>query len=248
MNYFTKDALFSAVGDSTTLIELNSDESSIIITEYGGRPLGIFPKKGCYSLLWINQKIKEMITTRNRSIGGDRYWISPEREYFYKDGLVISNTLYTKNDIKQNESRYEYDVQGNKIKWSLYDGSGVLLAYTTYEYSNGRNTKIEIYSPSDLLEKYSEIEYGTHSLRIRESFYKPDKKLEKYILYEYEDGALKSEKHLTESENLIRRVNYDHDRMGNTIEIRYFDSRDNLKEVIRREYIYRKIKRKVDKY
>ena len=85
MNYFTKEALLSAVGDSTTLLELNSGESSVVISEYGGRPLGIFPKEGCFSLLWINQKIKEMITTRNRSIGGDRYWISPERDYFYKD-------------------------------------------------------------------------------------------------------------------------------------------------------------------
>ncbi len=85
MNYYTKNALLSAVGESTNLVELNFDESSIVITEYGGRPLGFFPKKGCYSLLWINQNIREMITTRDRSIGGDRYWISPEREYFYKD-------------------------------------------------------------------------------------------------------------------------------------------------------------------
>jgi hypothetical protein len=85
MNYFTKEALLSAVGDSANLIELNSGESTVVITEYGGRPLGFFPKNGCYSLLWINQNIKEMITTRNRAIGGDRYWISPERDYFYKD-------------------------------------------------------------------------------------------------------------------------------------------------------------------
>jgi hypothetical protein len=85
MNYFTKEALFSAVGKNTNLIDLVYKESSVVISEYGGRPLGLFPKKGCNSLLWINPKIKEMITTRNRSIGGDRYWISPERDFFYKD-------------------------------------------------------------------------------------------------------------------------------------------------------------------
>ncbi|MHA1658512.1 MAG: DUF6786 family protein [Promethearchaeota archaeon] len=75
----------SAVKDCTTLIELStSDGSSVIISEYGGRPLGFFPKKDCYSLLWINPDIKNAIKTRNRSIGGDRYWISPERDYFYK--------------------------------------------------------------------------------------------------------------------------------------------------------------------
>jgi hypothetical protein len=85
MNYFTKDALFSAIGENTNLIELNFEESSVVISEFGGRPLGIFPKNECVSLLWINPYIREMIKTRNRSIGGDRYWISPERDFFYKD-------------------------------------------------------------------------------------------------------------------------------------------------------------------
>lgn len=85
MNYYTKDTLLSAVGNSTNLIELNSDEATNIISEYGGRVLGFFPKQDCYSLLWINQKIREIIEIRNRAIGGDRYWISPERDFFYKD-------------------------------------------------------------------------------------------------------------------------------------------------------------------
>lgn len=85
MNYYTKDTLLSAVGNSNKLIELNSDEATIIISEYGGRVLGFFPKQDCYSLLWINPKIREIIETRNRAIGGDRYWISPERDFFYKD-------------------------------------------------------------------------------------------------------------------------------------------------------------------
>ncbi|MFW9999616.1 MAG: DUF6786 family protein [Candidatus Hodarchaeota archaeon] len=87
MNYFTKDTLLSSVGNSTNPIELKVGERSIIISEYGGRVLGVFPKQGCYSLLWINPKIKDVITTRNRAIGGDRYWISPERDFFYKDPL-----------------------------------------------------------------------------------------------------------------------------------------------------------------
>jgi hypothetical protein len=85
MNYFTREALFSAIGENTNLIELNYEESSVVISEFGGRPLGIFPKNECVSLLWINPYIREMIKTRNHSIGGDRYWISPERDFFYKD-------------------------------------------------------------------------------------------------------------------------------------------------------------------
>lgn len=84
MNYFTEEELYSTIEDHSKLIELKSRESSVIISEYGGRPLGIFPKEKCYSLLWVNPSIKEAIKTRNHEIGGDRYWISPERDFFYK--------------------------------------------------------------------------------------------------------------------------------------------------------------------
>ncbi|MFX1358157.1 MAG: DUF6786 family protein [Promethearchaeota archaeon] len=84
MNYFTKKALVKSIVDLTPFMELNDDESSIIISRYGGRPLGIFPKNDSISLLWINPEIKESIKINKRDIGGDRYWISPEREYFYE--------------------------------------------------------------------------------------------------------------------------------------------------------------------
>ncbi len=86
MNYYSKEALLASIGNITNLIELKQKNgNSIIISEYGGRPLGLFPREDCYSLLWINSEIKEAIKTRDRVIGGDRYWISPERDFFYKD-------------------------------------------------------------------------------------------------------------------------------------------------------------------
>ena len=84
MNYFTKDDLISTISDYSRLVELDSRESSVIISEYGGRPLGLFPKNDCYNLLWVNPNIKEAIKERSHVIGGDRYWISPERDFFYK--------------------------------------------------------------------------------------------------------------------------------------------------------------------
>lgn len=86
MNYYTKETLLSSIGDATNLIELsNKNEGSIIISEYGGRSLGLFPQEESFSLLWINPEVKRVIKTRDRAIGGDRYWISPERDFFYKD-------------------------------------------------------------------------------------------------------------------------------------------------------------------
>ena len=85
MNYFTKETLLSTIGEKTTLIELGSEEGSVIISEFGGRPLGIFPNNSCYNLLWVNPNIKEIIKSRNWQMGGDRYWISPEKDFFYKN-------------------------------------------------------------------------------------------------------------------------------------------------------------------
>ncbi|MFX1281175.1 MAG: DUF6786 family protein [Promethearchaeota archaeon] len=84
MNYFTKETLVSTLKDITTIVELESQEGSVVLSEYGGRPLGVFPKANCYSLLWINPNIKNSIQNRSHEIGGDRYWVSPERDFFYK--------------------------------------------------------------------------------------------------------------------------------------------------------------------
>ncbi|MFW9936594.1 MAG: DUF6786 family protein [Candidatus Thorarchaeota archaeon] len=84
MNYFTKKDLVKSIVELTPFIELNDEESSVIISQYGGRPLGIFPRNNSISLLWINPEIEESIKAKKRDIGGDRYWISPERDYFYE--------------------------------------------------------------------------------------------------------------------------------------------------------------------
>ena len=52
MNYFTKDELFSHIGNITELIELKlNDECSALVSKYGGRILGIFPEKDNYNML-----------------------------------------------------------------------------------------------------------------------------------------------------------------------------------------------------
>ena len=85
MNYYTKEALKSSIENKTELVELKSGEATAIVSEYGGRLLALFPRSECYNLLWINSDPKSVITSRERAIGGDRYWISPERDFFYKD-------------------------------------------------------------------------------------------------------------------------------------------------------------------
>ena len=83
MKYFTKESLLSNKNDIGNVVELNfNNESSAVISEYGGRLLGLFPKNDTYSLLWIHPDIKKKVHSRQWDIGGDRYWISPEKEFF----------------------------------------------------------------------------------------------------------------------------------------------------------------------
>lgn len=86
MNYFTKEGLISHVGDNAQLVELElNEDSSAIVSKYGGRILGIFPTRDTHNILWVNPNIKEELAAKDWNIGGDRYWISPERDYFYKN-------------------------------------------------------------------------------------------------------------------------------------------------------------------
>jgi len=88
MNYYTKETLIKLLENEIKLIELVSGEGTAIISEYGGRLLALFPRSECYNLLWVNSDPKIVIKTRNRAIGGDRYWISPERDFFYKNPSI----------------------------------------------------------------------------------------------------------------------------------------------------------------
>ena len=168
------------------------------------------------------------------------------RKFSYKDGFVIVNVLYDGRGIKKNESKYEYDSQGQRVKWSIYDETDTLLAYTSYLYDSGNNIRVEFYSPSGLLEKYSEVEYLGDSLKIKESFYTQDNELEKYILYEYRDNKLVSEQYLTASDKLIRSVKYENDDKGNPVKMLYYDSKSDLKEIVERVYLYQTVKRSIN--
>jgi len=88
MNYFTKNDLINSLDGRLTFIELNTKNSTVIISEFGGRVMGIFPKKECINLLWVNPSIRDLDFKTEWNIGGDRYWISPERNFFYKNPEV----------------------------------------------------------------------------------------------------------------------------------------------------------------
>ena len=85
MNYFNKETLHATLHNKTRVLDLELNErSSATIMEHGGRLLGLFPNNTRYNLLWTNPHIIDVISSGSRKMGGERYWISPERDYFYK--------------------------------------------------------------------------------------------------------------------------------------------------------------------
>jgi len=92
MNYYTKEHLQSSCKNLTETVDLtNSLGGSTLISKYGGRLLGLFPNEDEVNLLWVNPHLKEIINSKQRAVGGERYWISPERVFFYKDPSTWSD-------------------------------------------------------------------------------------------------------------------------------------------------------------
>lgn len=136
MNYFTKERLTSTLKGATDFLELNnSEKGSLVVSEYGGRPLGIFPKVGALNLLWVNPNLGRQIAQRSRDIGGDRYWLSPEQTFFYKspeswegwfcpDGLDPANYTFTEQSDKRCVLESQISVE-NQWTGELYRGEVV---------------------------------------------------------------------------------------------------------------------------
>ena len=74
MNYFNKETLYNTLNNKAKLVDLERNEtSSATFMEYGGRLLGLFPQNTNYNLLWVNPKILDIISSNDRTIGGERY-------------------------------------------------------------------------------------------------------------------------------------------------------------------------------
>ena len=63
MNYFTKNNLINSLENRLAFIELNNNASTIIVSEHGGRVLGIFPKDECINLLSVSYTHLTLPTT-----------------------------------------------------------------------------------------------------------------------------------------------------------------------------------------
>jgi hypothetical protein len=78
-----RDGLIKSLEGFTKTLVLENEAGSTVLTEYGARILGVFIG-GRQNPFWVPGKLQELISRKERDIGGNRLWVSPERNFFYK--------------------------------------------------------------------------------------------------------------------------------------------------------------------
>ncbi len=80
MDYF--QSLVDILGKFTKFSVLGKGDTRVVVSEKGGRIIGIFIDASP-NLLWVNPKLEEILSEDGWNIGGIRLWLSPERSFFY---------------------------------------------------------------------------------------------------------------------------------------------------------------------
>jgi len=78
-----KEKIISALEGFTRIAELKTDVGTVLVTEYGARILGVFVKNK-WNPLWVAENPRDVINGRDWRLGGNRLWLSPERNYYYR--------------------------------------------------------------------------------------------------------------------------------------------------------------------
>jgi hypothetical protein len=94
------EAILRSAGENYHRLAL-TDTASALITQRGGRILGIFPTLDSDNLLWINSAafdtvtaFQEFVGAGHWNLGGERIWIAPEIQYNVRDRQDFWGTLH----------------------------------------------------------------------------------------------------------------------------------------------------------
>lgn len=171
--------------------------------------------------------------------------ISSIHRYSYRDGLLVEDQLFNGEEELQTRLSWEYDNQGRRSRWEVYNGSGSLLAYTLYSYEGERLDIIENYNPAGDLEEFFLHEYEDGFL-IKLSEYDNRERLQSYTSYRYKDGVMIEEAIHRTSGAVKRRIVYENGEHGEPETLIYLDPADNILEKIGRSYVTREVTRVIE--
>jgi hypothetical protein len=85
--------------DETYCVQPIGTDMVILVTQRGGRVLGIFPDPAAPNLLWVNSALADassfgtFISRGDWNLGGERIWIAPEIQYNVRDREDFWGTL-----------------------------------------------------------------------------------------------------------------------------------------------------------
>jgi len=123
-------SLLNKINNFTKIAMLEKNDFKILFTEYGARVLGVF-KNNETNFLWVSPNIEDVMKGGEWNIGGLRIWISPERNFYYKDPINFREWFCPKeldpNDFKIFEKNY------NKV---VFTGS-----FKLHDYINGEDLR-----------------------------------------------------------------------------------------------------------
>jgi hypothetical protein len=165
--------------------------------------------------------------------------------YEYLDGRMVEDRLFNGKDELQTALNWEYDNEGRKTRWSIYNGSGALLAYTLYHYEGADPVRIESYSPAGVLQELFVNEYADGRLQ-KMTQYDGSENVVSYTTSRYESGALVEELVHRKNGAVRRKTLFENDEVGNPLKIIYLDASNNVLEMLERSYISRTISRTME--
>jgi NADPH-dependent curcumin reductase CurA len=114
-------------------------------------------------------------------------------------------------------------------------------------WENGKNTRIETYTPGGDLDVYFELTYNDEGNITKKAQYTADGSLEEYRSYTYEDGNLVEETVHRSNDSVMRKIMYAYDQYGNPTKIVFEGSGGTVQEIVTREYIERDIVKYINK-
>lgn len=113
------------------------NNSSVIITQRGGRVFGPFLSEDSESILWASNifstkdKFKEYLDSGDWNMGGDRIWLAPEIQYNVKD----RTNFFDSYDLPENVDPGFYKLEGSSgVSWTLDQD----LILDTYNIASGK--------------------------------------------------------------------------------------------------------------
>lgn len=90
------EELLRALEGLTRAFQLRIEEGSAVVTERGGRLLAVF-LEGEHNALWVPKEPGEIIMRGEWNLGGNRLWISPERNFYYEKPAIFEGWFCPKS-------------------------------------------------------------------------------------------------------------------------------------------------------